>query len=937
MTTPSLSRGFLTIVLLAVVVVPAHAADSIDRESVERIKENTVYVKADFGRTAGTGSGFFLEDGLIVTNAHVIGQTEKRTLRLTSLAVVLDSGRASVQRELPVRVVGVDKNSDLAFLRPEGEPTDLPAGLRFVEAGSVYETMPVWICGFPFGDRLSEGRDPSITIGSGSVSSFRLDPLDERTIDKIQIDGDLNPGNSGGPIVDAAGDVVAVSVSTVIGTQIAFSIPADQVQRNLVGRVSQNSYRQVLIGDGDLDVAFAFSFVDPRQRIEQLHCRIWTGPSSEEGERETRDNQYGISFPAHGATGDTPMEDLRELPDENWQCVFDPDPLDFEEGHSFFVEVNALRAGERVYFLTEEVSYRQLQGMQRTLHPEVADKGRGSGRGGTGGSGRGKPGAASGRLEPAPDETWGTLPSRPEPVRGEPLPETAVSEWREEEGAEEGIPLVEAEVALREWVLINDVVSEPSGRRVFLANEESEEVTVLDATRDYREIRRISVAFDPSDLWVDDEWLVVASAESRQVEIFDTEDFRKVSTLEYSRNDKPYRPSEIVRRDHDGMLVVMWDQVGGAWWDHAVTWIDADGRIKHHATSRHSRVLELPTGEYVGQGEKTHHPCRTIGIVKPGGEQSGPESRIRNLKRAAVEAGIGIGRMGPSFHTDTGPVGFDAHRTGILIPIQFAGNPITIRTDLNFVEVRSISPGILLHQDPATGVGITWDWASLFPEKGDEKERILRYVDLRSGRCLRIVRLLPASADREGISAGKMHWKALTCFVPGREELILYRRGSTSPCEVIKCGPLTGKGSLTPRRPPSERGGSRSAGTGTTGKGEDARRGNDRGSESAEAGEGRGSRRGDSHRGLPDLEEEGAPVRAAVGQSLSFTPQRMVMPGMRFRIADPLPGMSISRSEGTWRWTPGPGQIGSHEIVIEGEMRSGGIVRVKTWTLEVVE
>ncbi len=68
--------------------------------------------------------------------------------------------------------------------------------------------------GFPFGKALSTTKgNPAVTVGKASVSSLRTGP--DGGLAYVQIDGNLNPGNSGGPVVDAKGRLVGVAVATI--------------------------------------------------------------------------------------------------------------------------------------------------------------------------------------------------------------------------------------------------------------------------------------------------------------------------------------------------------------------------------------------------------------------------------------------------------------------------------------------------------------------------------------------------------------------------------------------------------------------------------------------------------------------------------------------------------------------------------------------------
>src|SRR5262249_43808862 len=129
-------------------------------------------------------------------------------------------------------VLGVDRDNDLAIIRVAGDAAGLPPPLPVDESSNLSELQKVYIYGFPYGKTL--GKD--ITLSESAISSFRRNP--EGLIQKIQVNGGMEPGNSGGPVVDARGVVIGVSVSIIKGTQINFAVPGEKVQAMLRGRIA---------------------------------------------------------------------------------------------------------------------------------------------------------------------------------------------------------------------------------------------------------------------------------------------------------------------------------------------------------------------------------------------------------------------------------------------------------------------------------------------------------------------------------------------------------------------------------------------------------------------------------------------------------------------------------------------------------------------------
>ncbi|MBV8842240.1 MAG: trypsin-like peptidase domain-containing protein [Bryobacterales bacterium] len=170
-------------------------------------------------RQTATGSGVILTpDGYIVTNNHVIEGARKIEVKLA----MRDPGHSQEMR-LPAKVVGADRQTDLAVVKIErdGLPT-LPLG----DSNALRQGQVVMAFGNPL------GLEGSASTGIISSTSRRVKQDDPRAY--IQTDAPINPGNSGGPLVDTEGRVVGIN--TFIITQsggsegIGFSVPSNTVK-----------------------------------------------------------------------------------------------------------------------------------------------------------------------------------------------------------------------------------------------------------------------------------------------------------------------------------------------------------------------------------------------------------------------------------------------------------------------------------------------------------------------------------------------------------------------------------------------------------------------------------------------------------------------------------------------------------------------------------
>ena len=199
------------------------AADGNAKRVYDGAKNSVAYVVADTAEGQATGSGFVVsDDGLIVTNEHVVDGA-------TQVAVKVGTGAD----QLAAQVVGVDASRDLALLKVDGNSA--PA-LSFGDSGAVEVGDPVYAIGNPY------GLDHTLTTGVVSALGRDLQSPDGATISgAIQTDAALNPGNSGGALLDADGKVIGVNAQIATGGQsgqggnvgIGFAIPAKTVQEFL--------------------------------------------------------------------------------------------------------------------------------------------------------------------------------------------------------------------------------------------------------------------------------------------------------------------------------------------------------------------------------------------------------------------------------------------------------------------------------------------------------------------------------------------------------------------------------------------------------------------------------------------------------------------------------------------------------------------------------
>jgi regulation of enolase protein 1 (concanavalin A-like superfamily) len=277
----------------AFITTPLFAADDgIPAKTLDELKAATVYVKVDAKEGAATGSGFLIradgETGLVVTNHHVVRAIPGR-FTPQKIALVFWSGTRKEQ-VVPAEVVAVDREADLAVLKVTAK--DLPAPLDHGKELKLRETMTVYTLGFPLGDRLSPDKiNPALTIGKATISSLREDQSGK--LKNVQLDGELNPGNSGGPVVDSEGKLIGIAVSKIVGTRISFAIPSGQLNDLLRGRVASvfiRSVRVVEAGAAELDVEIPC--VDPLHKLKAVELRLARKDAAKEPPQVDKDGLW---------------------------------------------------------------------------------------------------------------------------------------------------------------------------------------------------------------------------------------------------------------------------------------------------------------------------------------------------------------------------------------------------------------------------------------------------------------------------------------------------------------------------------------------------------------------------------------------------------------------------------------------------------------------
>ena len=194
--------------------------DSTAKDVYDGAQDSVAFISSTTAEGQATGSGFVVDDsGLIVTNEHVIDGAQQVTVKI-----------GTDGKEIPAEIVGADASHDLALLKVDADGLKaLPLG----DSSKVEVGDNTYAIGNPY------GLDHTLTTGVVSALNRTLQAPDGSELGgAIQTDAALNPGNSGGPLLDEDGQVIGVNAQIATGgtegggnVGIGFAIPTSTVKQ----------------------------------------------------------------------------------------------------------------------------------------------------------------------------------------------------------------------------------------------------------------------------------------------------------------------------------------------------------------------------------------------------------------------------------------------------------------------------------------------------------------------------------------------------------------------------------------------------------------------------------------------------------------------------------------------------------------------------------
>lgn len=210
-------RSIKVLVTCLVLTLPV-AAQELPLDQISKLGKAATGLVTIKGQ--GEASAFCVHpDGWFITNNHVIRDVKSGD----AITIVMNPSLKS-EKAYQASIVRFDRDNDLALLRID-EKVKLPA-LQLSPSENLEELSEIIAFGFPLGSKLSVERNsyPSISVNAGKVTSLRRRG---GNLHLIQVDAVLNPGNSGGPILNRQGKVVGIVVSGILGTGLNQAIPTE--------------------------------------------------------------------------------------------------------------------------------------------------------------------------------------------------------------------------------------------------------------------------------------------------------------------------------------------------------------------------------------------------------------------------------------------------------------------------------------------------------------------------------------------------------------------------------------------------------------------------------------------------------------------------------------------------------------------------------------
>jgi hypothetical protein len=271
-----LTKGALAFVLLLMPSMTARIGADVPAEIVQRGKKATALVELK----DGYGSAFCIDaSGVFVTSERVAKHADAQG----TLKLILYQGE-KLEREVSATVVRADPNHDLALLQVQ--TADALTALELGTTAGLVETMPVTAFSYPPGkNRAAAAKEyPAITVNTGHITALREVQGELR---KIQIDASINPDNSGGPVINAKGEVIGITTTGIKGAGINFAIPVSALTHMLAEVNIVLTPLQLPLEQGQETATFVIHLVRIHQADTDIKVEMTLSASAEDNRNYT--------------------------------------------------------------------------------------------------------------------------------------------------------------------------------------------------------------------------------------------------------------------------------------------------------------------------------------------------------------------------------------------------------------------------------------------------------------------------------------------------------------------------------------------------------------------------------------------------------------------------------------------------------------------------